>query len=94
MEQEICIDASIVDDSIFENDESFKILLLVDHSAVSVHIGETMVTILDDDHVTLTLAASQTTLPEDIGEWELCVVLAGQTERDVSYQLDITALEG
>lgn len=93
-EQEICTDASIVDDSIFEYDESFEIVLVVDHSAVSVHIGETMVTILDDDHVTLSLAASQTTLPESMEEWEMCVQLAGQTERDVSYQLDVTGLEG
>ena len=94
MEQEACIDALVVDDTIFENDESFKIVLVVEHSAVSIHIGEMLVTIMDDDHVTLSLTTSQATLPEDVGNWEVCVELADHTERDVAYQLDITALDG
>lgn len=86
---------SVVDDFIFEDEESFVISLEVEHSSgVSVHIRQTTVTILDNDQVLISLTANQTTLAEDAGALDLCVHLTGQTEKNVTYQIEITPVEG
>ena len=94
MVQEMCVNVSLVDDSIFEDDESFVVSLHVEHSAVSIHIQETTVTIEDNDQVTVSFLANETSIPESIGVWQLCVQLTGQTERSVPYQVDISQRDG
>ena len=88
------MNVSLVDDSVFEDDESFVVSLHVEHSAVSIHIRETTVTIEDNDQVTVSFLANETSIPESIGVWQLCVQLTGQTERSVPYQVDISQRDG
>ena len=97
MLQEICINVSIVDDSVFEDAETFRVSLRVDQvvrSAVSIHNGETAITILDNDNVRLSLAAASRTVPESIGTVEVCVQLNGQTQKPIPYQLTVIPDEG
>jgi hypothetical protein len=94
MVQEMCVNVSVVDDSIFEGDESFSVLLRIVHAAVSIHINQSMVTIVDNDHVTLSLEASGATVPENAGVWEACVLLSGSSERNIGYNITVNPLEG
>ena len=95
--QVICIDVSVVDDSTFEDAETFTISLEVSEevrSAVSIHIGEATIAIVDDDQVTLSLAAESRNLAESAGTFEVCVMLNGQTEKTIPYELSVAPLEG
>lgn len=92
-EQRRCINVSIIDDTSFENDEQFLVLMRAQHAAVSIDISQTEVLILDDDIVTLSLSHSTERLTEG-DELDLCVGLSGSTERNVSYQLDAQSVEG
>ena len=97
MLQEICVNVSVVDDSSFEDAEQFSVSLRVSQavrSAVSVHIGQTTITILDDDQVSIALTAQNRTLPESVGVVEACVQLTGQTEKTIPYQFQVIPLEG
>ncbi len=94
IEQEICFNVTVMDDSIFEDDESFLLLLRVEHAAVSIHIHRTNISILDDDYVTLTMATNETVQVESAGGYDVCVELSGPIEKTVPYQLDIRSLEG
>lgn len=90
----MCVHISVISDSIFEDDESFVISLLVEHGGVSIHIRQTVVTVLDNDQVLIGLTANETTLAENAGVLSLCILLTGQTEKNVSYQIDVTPIDG
>ena len=97
MLQDICIDVSVADDSLFEDVETFTISLGVSEDtrrAVSIHIGEATIAIVDNDQVSLSLTAESMTLAESTGTFEVCVQLSGQTEKTIPYQLSVTSLEG
>lgn len=93
MEQEICTNISVIDDDIFEDEESFSISLRVDIDA-SIHIRQTTITIQDNDQVSLSLTTNMMTVAEDVGVMEVCVELTGQTEKETPYQLMLIPLEG
>lgn len=92
--QELCAEVSVLDDQVFEEDESFLVSLQVDHSGVSKDIQQTTVTVLDNDLVTIGLTTNQTSVPESVGVVSLCVRLTGLTERNVSYNMQVTSVEG
>lgn len=88
------MNVSVIDDSTFEEDESFAVSLRVDHEGVSIHIRETRLTILDDDSITLGLISDQATLAENAQMLDVCVELTGETERSVPYQIEIVPIDG
>ena len=93
-EQLICVNFSLIDDSIFEDNETFLVSMRVHHSAVSIHIRETTITILDDDHVTLAFTISEDTVAENVGVYDVCVQLSGPTAKVIPYQLEIRPVDG
>ena len=94
MVQEMCVNISVVEDSIFEEDEKFSISLQVVRSAVSIHINESIITIQDNDGVSLSFAAEEATTSEGAGVWQACVQLSGRTEKAVPYQVAVMPSEG
>lgn len=93
-EQRECVTVSLENDNRFEEDEEFVVLLGVQTSAVSIHISRTVVTILDDDVVTLSLAMPTRSVVEGESGVSVCVELTGPTERNVSYTLHALDVEG
>lgn len=83
-----CINVTIIDDLLLENDESFTLLLTSADSAVSVSQNMTTVTILDDDSVTLALQPVQLTIEENTQLVQITVILRGSLEREVSLMLE------
>lgn len=97
MIQEMCIDVSIVDDTSYEDVETFMVFLRVSddvRSAVSINIEEATFAIVDDDQVTLSLASGNRTLAENSGTFEVCVELSGQTEVTIPYEISVESSEG
>lgn len=92
--QQICVNVSVIDDSTLEDDEIFTVSLQVANAAVSIHIRQTTITIVDNDSITLALTTNQTALVESVGVVEVCVEMTGVTEKIISYQLEVTPLEG
>lgn len=84
----LCINVTIIDDLLLENDESFTLLLTSADSAASVTRNTTTVTILDDDLVTLTLQPMQLTVTESSEQVQIMVLLRGSLEREVSLRLE------
>lgn len=84
----LCINITIIDDLLLENDEIFTLLLTSTDSAVSVKLNMATVTILDDDVVTLALQPVQLTVAESSQQVQIMVVLRGSLEREVSLMLD------
>ena len=94
MVQEMCVNISVVEDSVFEGEESFRVSLRSAHSAVVVLTGESIITIQDNDQVTLSLDVEEAAVSEGVGVWEACVLLSGSTEKTIPYQLQLLPMEG
>ena len=84
----LCVNVTIIDDLLLENDEIFNLLLTSTDSAVSVELNMTTVTILDDDSVTLALLPMEFTIAESSQQVQITVVLRGRLEREVSLMLE------
>ena len=85
---------SVIDDLTFEDDESFEVNVTVDHTGVSYHIHQTIITILDDDSVTISLVTNETAVQESDDTVDICVSLSGPLEKNVPYQLTVNSMEG
>ena len=84
----LCINVTIIDDLLLENDENFTLLLTSIDSAVSVKLNTTTVTILDDDIVTLALRPMNLTVTETSQQVHITIVLIGSLEREVLLMLE------
>jgi hypothetical protein len=84
----LCINVTIIDDLLLENNENFTLLLTSTDSAVSVKLNMTTVTILDDDSVTLALQPMKFTIAESSQQVQITVLLRGSLEREVSLMLE------
>ena len=84
----LCVNVTIIDDLLLENDETFNLLLTSTDSAVSVELNMTSVTILDDDSVILALQPMEFTIAESSQQVQITVVLRGRLEREVSLMLE------
>lgn len=84
----LCINVTIIDDLLLENDETFTLLLTSADSAVSVELNMTTVTILDDDSVTLALQPMEFTITESSQQIQITVILRGSLESEVSLMLE------
>ncbi len=87
-EDRLCINVTIIDDLLLENNESFTLLVTSPDSAVSVKLNMTTVTILDDDSVTLAMHPMEFTITERSQQVQITVVLRGSLEREVSLMLE------
>jgi len=94
-QQQQCALVMVVNDVRFEEDETFSVALSVDASVtVSYHISRTLITILDDDNVTLAITTPSTHVAEGNGSIDACVELSGDTERNISYALRLQDIDG
>lgn len=85
--QRVCRNLSLLEDDIFEDQESLSVVMEVSHPRVSIHIGRATVFIQDNDEVSLSFLSPAATVPEDVGQVEACVELQGSTEVAVEYSV-------
>ncbi len=83
--QTLCADFTVIDDIIYEANETFTVSLYIDESTtgVSVHIPSATVTIIDDDEATLRFGAPSYEVEEGEGPAQVCIELTGRTETQV-----------
>ena len=89
--QKVCRNLSLLEDNIFEGQESLSVLMEVSHPRVSIHIGQATVVIQDNDEVTLSFLTRATSVSEDVGHVEACVELQGSTEETITYNVSTLA---
>ena len=83
-----CIDIPILDDSISEDPESFSVHLMTDDSDVISSVIYAVVSIIDDDRVTVGLERDVYQSSEDLGLAEVCVVVVdGELNREITLSL-------
>ena len=73
---------------LLEDDEKFTILLISTDRASSIKLNTTLVTILDNDVVTLLLQPTFFAINESSQHVEITIQLIGSLERDVSFILE------
>ena len=86
-QQSNCINILIQSDTVLEDSESFTIHLeSTNHTDSRVSLGTVAtarITILDDDNVTVGMESESYTADESDRQTSVCIVLWGETERDV-----------
>ena len=88
VDHRLCVNVTIVDDLLLEDDESFTLLLTSADRAVSMTLNSTTVTILDNDAVTLVLHPSHLAINESSEQVQVTIQLIGGLEREVSFILE------
>ena len=84
-----CTDIPIEDDTILENPENFTVVLTSDDPDVSFMPPTSVVTIIDNDGVTIGFERETYTAMENEGSVEVCAILrGGELEREVIVNLD------
>lgn len=87
-----CAEFEIMNDDIYESVETFTIALNVTQQAVSIHIGNSTVSIHDNDHVNVSFQNAVYSVVEGEGSVGVCMELIGRTERNVPVVIRTTSL--
>ena len=90
-QQTQCYQVNIINDNVLEGVESFEMILQAPENVdrVDVDIGHIIVTINDDDHVTIGFKQTEYSVAEDGSEGgvNVCVLLEGAIDRDASVSI-------
>ena len=87
-QQRHCITIPILEDSISEDPELFKVLLSSEDPDFSSNLPETEITITDADDVTVGLEMDTYPTSEEEGVVEVCVVVTdGELDREIAVTL-------
>ena len=88
-DKRVCTPILIMDDDVLENEEEFRVHILASDPALYVGNdpngtnASAVVTIGDNDHVTVSLVSSLYDVKEDMGVISVCIVLNGTIGKDV-----------
>lgn len=85
----VSVEVSILDDDLYEGDETFKLNLSNPSSNVSIYTSDVTITIDDDEQIP-TLNIDDITVNEDAGIINLSVVLSGKTGKSVTFNASTT----
>lgn len=83
-----CVDIAVTDDKLVEVNETFVLVLTTVESAISLSPDTAMITIIDNDRVTMALKQSHIIVQESIGELKVFVELTGALQREVTILLE------
>ena len=87
-----CAEFEILDDDIYESVETFTLALNITQQAVGIHIGDSTVSIHDNDHVNISFQSAAYSVVEGEGSVGVCMDLRGRTERNVPILVRTTSL--
>ena len=84
-----CVNVSVVDDEVLENTEQFQVQLSSPNSFVRLVRPRSVVYLLDNDGVRISLEQREVELSEaqETGGIDICVSLVGLTQRDIPVTL-------
>jgi len=84
-----CVNVSIVNDEILENTEQFRVILSSPNSFVRLVRPASLVYVLDNDGVRISLEQREVELSEarETGSIDICASLVGLTQRNIAVTL-------